>query len=263
MARGYLAVVRDPLFWFFILGGACFAAYAIAVENKRVIEVPLSVQAQLVQDHELLLGRKPNDEELAVLLGRYVDDEILFRESLDEGMHTGDPKMKQRLVEKMRFLLTAPVDDPTDEDLVNYYAEHQRYYYTEPKYVFVQSFFARQPEDPAAILQRLRAGEAVQDDGFWLGDHLQAYDESMVRATLGQPFVEALRNAEPKQWIGPLQTPRGWHYVRVDGVQQPHVMQFTEVREQVLRDWFDTKRDDSVSARLAVLKKKYDVEIQH
>ena len=123
MRRAWVTLVRDPLFWFFVLGGGCFAAYAVAVENRHVIDVPMSVQAQLIQDHELLIGRKPGDDEFKLLLGRYVDDEILFRESLEEGMHTGDMKMKQRLIEKMRFLLTAPVEDPSDADLVNFYAE--------------------------------------------------------------------------------------------------------------------------------------------
>src|SRR5688572_1186927 len=261
MRRALLAFVRDPLLWFFVLGGGCFASYAVAVVCLHVIEVPLSVQAQLIQDHELLIGRKPTDDEFKLLLGRYVDDEILFRESLQEGMHTGDIKMKQRLIEKMRYLLTAPVGDPSDIDLVNFYAENQRYYYTEPKYAFVQTYFAKEPADPAAVLQRLRSGEKVQGDEYWLGGQLQAYDESMVRATLGQPFVESLRTAEKKQWIGPLQTARGWHYIRVDEVIEPHVMPFVEIREQVLRDWVDDQRSNSVNERMAVLKERYDVEV--
>ncbi|HEY5759331.1 MAG TPA: peptidylprolyl isomerase [Steroidobacter sp.] len=262
MRRALLSLVRDPLFWFFVLGGGCFAAYAVAVENRHVIDVPMSVQAQLIQDHELLIGRKPSDDEFKLLLGRYVDDEILFRESLEEGMHTGDMKMKQRLIEKMRFLLTAPVEDPSDADLVNFYAENQKYYYTEPKYAFVQTFFVAEPTDAAEILRRLRVGESVKGDDYWLGQQLQSYDESMVRATLGQAFVESLRSAEKKQWVGPLQTARGWHFVKVEEVIEPRVMQFVEVREQVVRDWFDDKRSKSINERIAVLKEKYDVEIE-
>lgn len=262
MRRAYLVLVRDPLFWFFVLGVGCFAAYAVAVDSRHVIEVPLSVQAQLVQDHELLIGRKPSDDEFKLLLGRYVDDEMLFRESLEEGMHTGDMKMKQRLIEKMRFLLTAPVADPSDADLVNFYAENQRYYYTEPKYAFVQTFFVAEPTDSAEVLRRLQAGELVKGDDYWLGQQLQSYDESMVRATLGQPFVESLRSAEKQQWAGPIQTARGWHFVKVEEVAEPRVMQFVDVREQVVRDWFDDKRTTSINERIAVLKEKYDVEVE-
>ena len=262
MRRALASLVRDPLFWFFVLGGGCFAAYAVAVENKHVIDVPMSVQAQLIQDHELLIGRKPSDDEFKLLLGRYVDDEILFRESLEEGMHTGDMKMKQRLIEKMRFLLTAPVEDPSDADLVNFYAENQKYYYTEPKYAFVQTFFVAEPTGSFEILRRLRAGETVKGDDYWLGQQLQSYDESMVRATLGQAFVESLRSAEKKQWVGPLQTARGWHFVKVEEVIEPRVMRFVDVREQVLRDWFDDKRSKSINERIAALKEKYDVEIE-
>ena len=65
-----------------------------------------------------------------------------------------------------------------------------------------------------------------------------------------------------KQWIGPLQTARGWHFVRVEEIVEPHVMRFVDVREQVLRDWLDDKRSSSVNSRIAALKEKYDVEVE-
>ena len=62
--------------------------------------------------------------------------------------------------------------------------------------------------------------------------------------------------------IGPLQTARGWHFVKVEEVVEPRVMQFVDVREQVLRDWFDDKRSKSINEMIAGLKEKYDVEIE-
>jgi peptidyl-prolyl cis-trans isomerase C len=256
------AFTRDPLFWFVILGALCFASYALVTGGKHEVHVSRAVQMQLVEDHELLLGRKPNDAELARLLKNYIDGEILFQESLQQSMHTGDLKTKQRLIEKMRFLLTGAVNDPTDVDLVNFYAEHPEYYHTEPKYSFVQTFFTQAPAEQAGVLRRLQAGERVAGDEFWLGERLQAYDESMVRGVLGQPFIEALRAARPGEWTGPIQTPRGWHYVRVESIAASKMMPFAEIREQIAQDWLEAQRTQSVAAKLDVLRRKYDVQIE-
>lgn len=256
------AFTRDPLFWFFILGALCFAAYALATGGKREVHVSQAVQIRLAEDHELLLGRKPNDQELARLLKNYVDGEILFLESLQQDMHTGDLKTKQRLIEKMRFLLTGAIADPTDVELVNFYAEHPEYYHTEPKYNFVQAFFTQAPAEPADVLRRLQTGEKVASDEFWLGERLQAYDESMVRGVLGQPFIDALRTAKLGEWTGPIQTPRGWHYIRVESIDTSKMMPFAEIREQIAQDWLEAQRTQSVTAKLDVLRRKYDVQIE-
>jgi hypothetical protein len=258
-----VAFARDPLVAFFILGGLCFAAYALAIEGKSEIRVSRSVQQQLMDDHELLVGRKPTLAEIDRLVQSYVESEILFFESLQQGMHTGDTKTKQRLVEKMRFLLTDEIDDPDAADLVNFYADHPHFYYTEPKYVFVQRYFSQAPEHPDALRVQLGAGAEVPSDPFWLGEHLQAYDESMVRAVLGQPFIDALKTAQPGAWFGPLQTAKGWHYVKLDSLIAPQIMPFSAIREQVRQDWFEDRRVASVDARLAALKKKYDVVVEH
>lgn len=262
MPRRVLALLRDPLFWFAVLGGSCFAVYAVVADSRHVIEIPPSIRTQLIQDHELLLGRKPGSDELQQLLNHYIDDEVLFRESLREGMHTSDARIKQRLIEKMRFALTSPVSDPSDAELVKFYAEHPRYYDTEPKYVFEQVFFSRQPANAVDVLSRLRAGERVRSDDFWLGERLRAYDESMVRGLLGQAFVASLRAAVRQQWTGPIRSARGWHFVRVEEYIEPHLMQFVDVREQVLHDWLETERTADVESQIAVLKRKYRVKVE-
>ena len=69
-----------------------------------------------------------------------------------------------------------------------------------------------------------------------------------------------LRTADAQ--LSAHQTARGWHFVKVEETIEPRVMRFVEVREQVVRDWFDDKRSKSINDRIAVLKEKYDVEIE-
>jgi len=53
------------------------------------------------------MGRAPNEQELASLVQREIDDEVLFREGLARSLHLRDPVVQQRLLLNMRFLGTA------------------------------------------------------------------------------------------------------------------------------------------------------------
>ena len=49
-------------------------------------------------------GREPQERELRVLLRQAVDEELLFRKAIAQGMHLIDPLARRRLVRNMRFL---------------------------------------------------------------------------------------------------------------------------------------------------------------
>jgi hypothetical protein len=52
------------------------------------------------------MGRAPDEQELAGLVRREIDDEVLFREGLARSLHLRDPVVQQRLLLNMRFLGT-------------------------------------------------------------------------------------------------------------------------------------------------------------
>jgi hypothetical protein len=257
-------VLADPLTHFIIVGGAIFLAYSLrhpALEKPH-IAVTTAIQQSLAKEYALLHGQPPDARALAGLVDKYVSDEVLFREALAQGMHLSDAKTRERLIEKLRFSMTDTVADPTDEQLVNFYADNLSLYYSEPKLSFDQVFYAKPPADPGEVLSRLRAGEQLRGDTFWLGSHLEDYSQSMLRGVLGQRFIEELHAAPAGQWSGPLISARGTHFVRVKTITASAVMPYVQVKDQVEQDWFARNRDSSVTAKIHKAEEKYDITIE-
>jgi hypothetical protein len=255
-------VLADPLTHFIIVAAALFYAYSLHRPEKPHISVSLAIQQSLSKDYELLHGQPPDAPALARLLDKHVADEVLFREALAQGMHLNDAKTRERLVEKLRFSLTDTVADPTDEELVNFYADNLSLYYSEPKLSFDQVFYAKPPADSAEVLGRLRAGGQLTGDPFWLGSHFEDYAQSMLSGVLGQRFIEGLHSAPVGEWFGPIASARGTHFVRMRVITPPALMPYAQVKDQVEDDWFARKRESSVAAKIHKAEEKYDITIE-
>lgn len=256
------AGVRDPLFAFLIVGGGFFAAYA-AVEagRKPPVHYSTEVKRALVDEFQTLAGRKPTAADEAKMEKDFVTDELLFREAIDRGMHLTDGATRKRLIDKVRYLIAGAPAEPTEEQIVNHYSENLTRYRAEPKTSFSQIFFSAEPKDPAGTLAALNRGDPVAGDDFWLGRHYPRYGDSMVRGIFGQPFIETLAKAPIGQWIGPVRTPRGWHFVRKDEAIASALMPYSEIRDQVRQDYMMAETEGAIDREIATLREKYDVRI--
>lgn len=255
-------LLRDPLVVFLVIGGAFFLAYWALNRGADRIEVPAATQAQLAEEYEAITGRKPSPADRARLLQDFVTNEVLFREAIDRGMHLTDKQTKQRMIDKLRFLIAGSPAEPREEELVNFYAEHLPLYRAEPKISFRHIFFEDAPADPAATLATLRAGGQIAGDDFWMGREFTDYGESMVRGLLGAEFLKAVRAAPAAEWIGPIASSRGVHFVRVEGKRAPSLMPFPQVRDQVKQDYGAAQTRAAVDGEMEKLKERYDVVIE-
>jgi peptidyl-prolyl cis-trans isomerase C len=264
MTRAVLRrILRDPLFTFLALGGALFLAYALLQTRRAepvVLEAP--VRAGLIADFEARKGRAASAEEIARIEHDYFAEELLFRDALANGLHLSDPAIRSQLVEAMRMRITGPLPDPTDEQLVNHYSDNLDHYRSEPTVTFRQAYFAQRPADPAAILAQLRQGQPVNGQPFRYGIDFPAYGYSMLRGMFGQPIVEALSIAPLGQWIGPLESPYGWHYLQAAERQPAALLPFEAVRQQVEGDYLASQIDAAVARHVDGLLQRHASRIE-
>jgi PPIC-type PPIASE domain len=258
-----LRIVREPLFIFAIIGGALFLAYA-ATRSHESEPVILQAQARagLIAGFETRNGRKATADDIARIERDYVTDELLFREALENGLHRSNPSIRGRLVEEMRIRITGPLPDPTDEQLVNHYSDNLDRYRSEPTVTFRQVYFAQRPADSAAILTQLQHGQPVTGEPFRHGLEFPRYGHSMVRGMFGQPIVEALAVAPLGQWIGPLESPYGWHYLQASERLPAALLPFDAVRQQVENDFLVALIDAAVERHVDGLRQRHAVQIE-
>lgn len=254
--------LREPLLWFFLAGGLCYALYAAFGQARTPILVDAQQRKALADDYRLLNGRAPDTAQLEQLVRNHVADEMLFHEALRRELLVNDGKTRERMVEKMRYMLSAAAPAaPRESDLLDFYARHRDWYTSEYRLDFEHVFFEQPPADAAALPARLEAGEQVRGDDFWLGGEVHDYSESMLRGMLGEGFVAALHAAADGHWHGPLASSRGTHYVRVRRITAPALVPYAGIREQVQQDWLADQRERAVAAKLDEVRDRYDVQI--
>lgn len=109
-----MSLVRQPALHFIVIGVALFlwqrqppAPVTLALSAARV--------AQLRADLARQTGAAPRADQEAALVAHELDLEILYREALARGLDRGDPSIRRRLADKMRFL-SDDGEDRQDED---------------------------------------------------------------------------------------------------------------------------------------------------
>jgi len=256
-------VIRDPLFAFAVAGVALFALHA-ALQSRGTDPVRLSAttRAALIADFETLTGRTATADDIARIEHEYVTDELLLRDALDSGLHLSDGEIRRQLIEKMRLQVTGPLPDPTDEQLVNHYAENLDRYRSEPSVSFEHVYFRKLPSDGDGILARLGGGETVAGEPFAQGRSFPRYGRSILRGMFGQSFVDTLWAAPLGEWIGPVESPQGWHYVRATERLPETLLAFDVVRSQVESDYLVAQIQQAVERRVAELEQRHEVIIE-
>jgi len=224
--------------------------------------VPRSVQKSLSDDYEMMAGKAPDAAAKAKLIHDYVADELLFREAVDRGMHMTDKTTKQRLIDRVRFLIAGAPPEPSEDQLIGYYATHRDLYRAEPRLSLDHVFFEKAPVDAPALLARLQSGGTVQGDDFWMGHDLPDYGVSMVRGMFGAPFLDALNEAQTGTWIGPLRSTRGWHFARVRDRASAAMLPYPAVRDQVRQDYLAAETGALVDKEVARLEDGYRIRVE-
>lgn len=181
--------------------------------------------------------------------------------------------IRRRLRQKMEFMTSADVDalTPTDADLEAYLATHASAFAEPPEVAFEQVFLnpdnhpGTEDRVAVALLASLRAdpsGDASQmGDGSLLPYNLPLTSLTGVSRVFGPEFADVVARAEPDIWIGPVASAYGLHLVRVAARSPGRLPPLSEVRDIVLREWSNAKRQELEAARMDALLGRYEVRI--
>ena len=117
LAQALAALVRAPALHFLVLGAllAILAARTtgtVAATVRPPIVVSAARVAEIRDDYRRTVMSEPTPDEIAALVAREADEEMLYREALLLGLDRGDRAVKWRIVDKVHFLYGAEVADP-------------------------------------------------------------------------------------------------------------------------------------------------------
>jgi hypothetical protein len=287
-----LSLLKQPLLHFLLAGVLIFAINHFYADSSA--EAGAADESVIVVDRTALLDFMQyrakvfepetfnaqfdamNAAEKQTLVYDYVRQEALYREALRMKMDQGDPIIKERLVQKVEFLLENLVVDqinPTDQQLAAFYETHKENYQLDSVYTFTHIFFDAKQSGMEDAKQRAEAllsmaAEISYEEASEYGNpfpFLQNYEErtrDFVSNNFSADFVTELDALDPQEsWQGPLASRYGYHLVMLRARTEPFIPSLSEISERVLDDYrFDTLLKSRTEAEDKVVE-EYEVQL--
>lgn len=273
-------LLKEPLLHFLALGVMIFAIDAwrkpgdtgsADPEGKR-IEVGTATITRLKDGWTRQFQRSPTAEELRELVEQHVREEVLSREALALGLDRDDTIVRRRLAQKMEFLtqdVTTSVA-PDDATLAAFFAANAARYAKPARMDFRHLYFSREKRGATletevnaalAALAKPDANEEDFGDSFLQGFAFSDQEEADVAAIFGREFGAAVMKAPTGRWSGPIASSYGMHLVHLTRRDPSQPVELAAVRETVLRDYLEERRQSGNAEVLARMKENYDVVI--
>jgi hypothetical protein len=269
--------LREPLLHFVLIGFALFAVYgALNPQSGNRFQ---SNRIQLTQDDLRPMAvawaakwqRPPTPEEMRSLIEETIREEILYREALALGLDQGDTIVRRRLAQKMEFLAedTSAIRDPAAAELKAWFEQNRERFTLPGRLSFRHVYFSpdrrgQRARDAAVKALEKLAGKsadspAAAGDRFMFQDSYGDRLPEQVADVFGAKFAQALAQARPGAWQGPLESGLGWHLVFVDSITPGRVPIFEEIEPDVKAEWISEQRAEAKRRMYATMRARYEV----
>lgn len=266
-----MTFLKEPFFHFAALGVGIFLWFSmqqpeeIAEPDADEIVVSEQVFAALASRFQAQMQRQPTYEEAQTLMDQYVRNEVLVREARALGLGSGDGVVRNRLVQKMSFLMTSAAQSAVPEDVVlqQYLTDHAEKFQTPAMLSFEQiGLKSGTPlAEVDALLVGMNDGAAPPEEG--LSSLLQRVISNaglnQVDGSFGRGVFAQLQALPVGQWAGPVTSGYGQHVVRVIDYTPPQTPDLADLRDLVLADWRSALANDLREAQEAALMEAYKV----
>ncbi len=203
-------------------------------------------------------------------LGDGKSDDERVQQALDMRLHLGDEVIKRRLVQVMEHFLLAsyPPAAPTQAAIDAEFARRREELRRPVRYTISQVFFNRELEGQADATiatirdQRLSPLQARElGSPFLPGYEFAAQSPDQLARHFGIEFVQNFQGAQPRpgEWVGPVRSTYGLHYVWVEAVEPARDATLEEVRAQLVRDLETRAREEALREGISALRQHYEV----
>src|SRR6476659_5707563 len=268
-------LLGEPMLHFVLIGIALFGVYrwvAPGDAGGRRIVITQGVIDDLVTQHVAARGREPSTPELNRLIEAYVRDEILYREGVRLGLERDDIVVKSRVRQKIEMIAEedASTGAPTDADLSAYLTANQARF-VQPAILTFEQVFIGASTSGLGVVQAvavtgaaLRTGADPEELGkpTLLPHRMTRTPADLVARDFGASFAATLEKVPVGEWVVPIDSRFGAHYVRVSDRTPAVAPPLAAVRDQVVREWENERRRHARNDAYAKMRGEYQVSIE-
>lgn len=266
-------LATEPFVHFALLSVAIFGWFKLeqpvewtAEPDTRVIVIDQRQVDVLAGQFKDTWRRSPTEDELSALREDWLNREVLVREAMALGLDSNDEIIRNRLVQKMNFLLAsqAGAARPDDSVLKSHLSNNTEAFTTPARLAVSLVYLGQNPG--TTFVEQTRARLAAGEDHRQLGQaSLLPSDfglsaRNAVDGNFGSGFFDQVQPLPLGEWSGPVQSSFGLHLVRLDDRWDAVLPPFGAIRDRVLADWREKKVQSATETYIDNLRSTYTVQ---
>lgn len=212
-----------------------------------------------------------SDIQIAWVRDDYIKREVLKREALNWGLDKVDPIISSRLAQLgEQFLVNnLPNEELSEESLNSFYNENKHFYIDDAKVTFSHIFFRNSDEK---TINDLTSYVRTQNEEFFNNNLLNKISvfpyqknyaqrsESFIRGHFGEKTTKEIFALEiSSKWQGPVQSPYGFHIIKLTSVTEAKQKSFDEVSDLVLKRFISERRKANLKLELEKKISSYQI----
>ena len=281
-----MLILREPLAQFFLLGLLLFFVYEFKSPPAEVDSKVIRIDRDVLINHMQYRSKSFEYEKFSLMLDQlspmqteklleeFIREEVLFREAKSLNLNEKDYIIRQRLVQKVEYLLRASeIKRPVN--LEEFYAVNKDRYLTPRKITFTHIFFGKKERGSWSESERSaeklltdflskpwdKGSEIKSGDRFVFHKNYVDKSSEHISSHFGKDFSDALFELGIGIWEGPIKSAYGHHIVYVSNISEEGVKDLKEIYDQVEWDAKQAAITELTETFIVDLKKKYKVVV--
>ena len=255
--------IEEPLLIFTAIAVLIFLGdYLISLtkNDPKAIVITPEIREDIKQIYINSLKREPTPVDMKILIDRWVDNEVLYREGLALGLDKGDSSIRERVIFKTLSVTQAEITLPKldDNDLQKWFMAHEDQYDSPALINFEEAVVSGKPskDDLTNFINALNGkGHSSIDSSLEIFKDRPRFT---IVDGYGEEFTNALEKLTLKEWVS-LDSKMGTRVVRLIGVKPGDKANFEPLKTKVYTDWKNQTAAELSTKAIRELGKKYKI----
>jgi hypothetical protein len=255
--------IEEPLLIFTAIAVLIFLGdYLISLtkNDPKAIVITPEIREDIKQIYINSLKREPTPVDMKILIDRWVDNEVLYREGLALGLDKGDSSIRERVIFKTLSVTQAEITLPklNDNDLQKWFTAHEDQYDSPALINFEEAVVSGKPskDDLTNFINALNGkGHSSIDSSLEIFKDRPRFT---IVDGYGEEFTNALEKLTLKEWVS-LDSKMGTRVVRLIGVKPGDKASFEPLKTKVYTDWKNQTAAELSTKAIRELGKKYKI----
>lgn len=248
----------------FIFGLYYFFADKPAEQKENQIYVSIGDQQNIRSLLEKTKKRPLTEEEFKNAMKEHIDEKIFYKEALALGLDANDKVIEKRLSQKLKLIIgDVSVTEPTEEELQSFLDENKEKYKQNASYMFKHIYFEEMPENPQKTLKEIQQTENINlGDVIDMPKAFKNASSERVQRVFGADFEKSLSNVALNEWVGPVLSAYGYHYIKLIERQEPVEPSVKDIQSRLSEDWRFEQQTKAKLDFIKEMREKYDIIIE-